>query len=181
MVRAPGDPGPDVSRHRDADRRRAAVGSTTLLTEVDTPNPDPALASGDHRGTAHSRKTPSYRISADAVIFNAGGTQVAVVENGVAHLRKIGVLRDLGSSVEVDTGVLAGYLSSSIRQSISPTVPTSMQSQRQPCRSPQGSDRPGSAFDGPCHRRGAWNITDSSFRPCDGEQTCSRPTPSRSR
>lgn len=85
-------------------------GSRTLLTEVDIPNPDAALASGIYCTVELHipRKTPSYRISADAVIFNAGGTQVAVVENGVAHLRSIGVLRDLGAELEVDSGVRTG-------------------------------------------------------------------------
>ena len=54
------------------------------------------------------RKTPSFTVSADAVIFNAGGVQVAVVENGVVHLRKVSVVRDLGQEVEVNSGVKAG-------------------------------------------------------------------------
>lgn len=85
-------------------------GSRTLLTEVDIPNPDNALASGIYCTVELHipRKSPSFRISADAVIFNAGGVQVAVVENGVAHLRKVGVLRDLGSELEVDSGVKSG-------------------------------------------------------------------------
>ncbi|HEY2212935.1 MAG TPA: hypothetical protein VGH62_15210 [Bradyrhizobium sp.] len=33
------------------------------------------------------RKTSSYKVSADAIIFNEAGLQVAVVENGVAQLR----------------------------------------------------------------------------------------------
>jgi multidrug efflux pump subunit AcrA (membrane-fusion protein) len=34
--------------------------------------------------------------------------QVAVVQNGVVHLRKIGVVRDLGREVEVNSGVKRG-------------------------------------------------------------------------
>ena len=85
-------------------------GSRTLLTEVDIPNPDAALASGIYCTVELHipRKTPSFKVSADAVIFNAGGLQVAVVEDGVVHLRKIGVLRDLGREVEVDSGVKRG-------------------------------------------------------------------------
>lgn len=85
-------------------------GSRTLLTEVDIPNPDAALASGIYCTVELHipRKTPSYRVSADAVIFNSGGLQVAVVENGVVHLRKIGVVRDLGREVEVSSGVKRG-------------------------------------------------------------------------
>jgi multidrug efflux pump subunit AcrA (membrane-fusion protein) len=85
-------------------------GSRTLLTEVDIPNPDAALTSGIYCTVELHipRQTPSFRISADAVIFNAGGMQVAVVDNGVVHLRKINVLRDLGRELEVDSGVKRG-------------------------------------------------------------------------
>jgi hypothetical protein len=44
-------------------------------------------------------------VPADAVIFNSYGSQVAVVENGVAHIRNISVARDLGTQVEVRKGV----------------------------------------------------------------------------
>lgn len=47
-------------------------------------------------------------MSADAIIFNEAGLQVAVVENGVAHLRKVAVVRDLGQQVEVNSGVKRG-------------------------------------------------------------------------
>ena len=85
-------------------------GSRTLLTEIDIPNPDGALASGVYCTVELHipRKTPSFKVSADAVIFNANGLQVAVVENGVVRLRKISVVRDLGSEVEVNSGVKAG-------------------------------------------------------------------------
>lgn len=85
-------------------------GTRTLLTEVDIPNPDSALSSGIYCTVdLHiPRKTPSFRISADAVIFNQGGVQVAVVESGVVHLRKIGIVRDLGREVEVNSGVKRG-------------------------------------------------------------------------
>jgi hypothetical protein len=51
------------------------------------------------------RKTPSLLVPADAIIFNSNGSQVAVVENGIAHIRKISVARDLGTQVEVREGV----------------------------------------------------------------------------
>jgi len=85
-------------------------GSRTLLTEVDIPNPDAALTSGIYCTVELHvpRTTPSFKVSADAVIFNSGGLQVAVVENGIVHLRKIVVVRDLGREVEVDSGVKRG-------------------------------------------------------------------------
>ena len=45
---------------------------------------------------------------ADAVIFNRDGLQVAVVEDGVVHIRKISVARDLGKEVEARDGVKSG-------------------------------------------------------------------------
>ena len=85
-------------------------GSRTLLTEIDIPNPDGALTSGIYCTIELHipRKTPSFTVSADAIIFNQAGLQVAVVENGVVHLRKIGVVRDLGRQVLVNSGVKRG-------------------------------------------------------------------------
>jgi RND family efflux transporter MFP subunit len=85
-------------------------GSRTLLTEIDIPNPDGALVPGIYCTIELHipRKTPSFRVSADAVIFNADGLQLAVVENGAVHLRKVSVARDLGQEVEINSGVKAG-------------------------------------------------------------------------
>lgn len=85
-------------------------GSRTLLTEIDIPNPDGALTSGIYCTIELRipRKTPSFTVSADAIIFNEAGLRVAVVENGVVHLRKVGVVRDLGRQVMVDSGVKRG-------------------------------------------------------------------------
>jgi hypothetical protein len=58
--------------------------------------------------TRASRKAPSLLIPANAIIFNRGGLQVAVVQNGVAHIQKISVARDLGTQIEVRNGVKAG-------------------------------------------------------------------------
>jgi RND family efflux transporter MFP subunit len=85
-------------------------GSRTLLTEIDIPNPDGALTPGIYCTIELRipRKSPSFKVSADAIIFNQGGLQVAVVENGVAHLHKVNVVRDLGQQVEINSGVKAG-------------------------------------------------------------------------
>src|SRR5882757_298280 len=85
-------------------------GSRTLLTEIDIPNPDGVLAAGIYCTVELHipRKVPSLSIPAGAIIFNADGVQVAVVENGVARLRKITVARDLGTAVEALGGVKPG-------------------------------------------------------------------------
>jgi RND family efflux transporter MFP subunit len=85
-------------------------GSRTLLTEIDIPNPDGTLTPGIYCTIELHvpRKTPSFTVSADAIIFNQAGLQVAVVEDGVVHLRKVNVVRDLGRQVLVDSGVKRG-------------------------------------------------------------------------
>ena len=54
------------------------------------------------------RKTPSLSVPADAIIFNRNGMQVAVVNNGKAEIRKVKVSRDLGTRLELDSGIKAG-------------------------------------------------------------------------
>jgi RND family efflux transporter MFP subunit len=85
-------------------------GTRTLLTEVDIPNPDGALTPGIYCTIELQipRKTPGLSVPADAIIFNRDGLQVAVVENGLAHIRKISVARDLGTEVEARDGVKPG-------------------------------------------------------------------------
>jgi RND family efflux transporter MFP subunit len=96
----------EVTRIADALRQ----GTRTLLTEIDVPNPDGALSSGIYCTVELQipRKVPSLMVPANAIIFNNGGLQVAVVEDGVVHLRTITVARDFGTQVEVRDGVKAG-------------------------------------------------------------------------
>jgi hypothetical protein len=110
VVRVPELPGREfpgkVTRLADA----LQPGTRTLLTEIDIPNPDGALSPGIYCTIEFHipRKTPSLSVPADAIIFNRNGMQVAVVRNGKAEIRKVGVKRDLGTRVEVDTGIEAG-------------------------------------------------------------------------
>jgi RND family efflux transporter MFP subunit len=85
-------------------------GTRTLLTEVDLHNPDAALSAGVYCTVELKipRRTPSVAVPADALIFNRNGPQVAVVSNGKAEIRKVRVKRDLGTRLEVDTGITAG-------------------------------------------------------------------------
>jgi RND family efflux transporter MFP subunit len=85
-------------------------GTRTLLTEIDIPNPDGALPAGIYCSVALKvpRKTPSFTIPAEALLFNRNGLQAAVVRDGRAEIRTVGVARDLGTRVEVDAGLRAG-------------------------------------------------------------------------
>jgi RND family efflux transporter MFP subunit len=86
------------------------AGTRTLLTEIDIPNPDGALQPGSYCiiDLNIPRKTPSFLVPADALIFNQNGAQVAVIAGGTAHIRKVSVTRDLGTQLEVDDGVEQG-------------------------------------------------------------------------
>jgi RND family efflux transporter MFP subunit len=85
-------------------------GTRTLLTEVDLHNPDGMLSPGMYCTVELKipRKTPSLAVPADAIIFNGGGIQVAVVNDGKAEIRRVRVTRDLGTRVEVGAGLKAG-------------------------------------------------------------------------
>jgi RND family efflux transporter MFP subunit len=85
-------------------------GTRTLLTEIDIPNPDGALPPGIYCSVELKipRKTPSFTIPAEALMFNRNGLQAAVVKDGKAEIRTVRVARDLGTRVEVDAGLRAG-------------------------------------------------------------------------
>jgi RND family efflux transporter MFP subunit len=110
VIRVPEIPGRTfagkVTRAADA----LQPGTRTLLTEIDVPNPDEALAPGIYCTVELRipRKTTALLVSADAIIFNGDGVQVAVAEDGVARLHKVEIARDFGREVEVRDGVQAG-------------------------------------------------------------------------
>jgi RND family efflux transporter MFP subunit len=85
-------------------------GTRTLLTEIDIPNPDDALPPGVYCTIELRipRKTQSFVVPAEAIIFNRNGLQAAVVKDGKAEIRKLGVTRDFGTWVEADAGVRSG-------------------------------------------------------------------------
>jgi RND family efflux transporter MFP subunit len=110
VVRVPEMPGRDfpgtVTRIADA----LQPGTRTLLTEIDVPNPDHALSPGIYCtvGLKIPRKTPSLIVPSESIIANREGLSVAVVEDGVARIRPITVVRDFGTTVEVSAGVKNG-------------------------------------------------------------------------
>ena len=109
-IHVPEIPGRDfpgkVTRIADA----LQPGSRTLLTEIDVPNPDHVLTPGIYCNVELKipRKTPSLIVPSEAIVFNRDGLNVVVVENGIARIRKVTVVRDFGTSVEVSAGVSDG-------------------------------------------------------------------------
>jgi RND family efflux transporter MFP subunit len=110
VVRVPEIPGRTFDGKVTRIANALQPGTRTLLTEIDISNPDGTLTPGTYCTIELHipRKTPSLVVPADAVIFNASGLHVAVLENGVAHMRDISIARDLGTEVEVRDGVKAG-------------------------------------------------------------------------
>jgi RND family efflux transporter MFP subunit len=103
---------PNLTFHGEVARIADALqpGTRTLLTEVDVPNPDGALQPGVYCTTELKipRQSPALIVPASAIIFNQNGMQVAVVENGVAHLHKITITTDYGTEVEASEGIKEG-------------------------------------------------------------------------
>lgn len=103
---------PNLTFHGEVARIADALqpGTRTLLTEVDVPNPDGALQPGVYCTVELKipRTSPALIVPASAIIFNQNGMQVAVVENGIAHLHKIVITADYGTEVELSEGVKNG-------------------------------------------------------------------------
>ena len=110
IVRVPAMP--NLTFHGKVTRIADALqpGTRTLLTEIDIPNPDGALQPGVYCTVELKipRTSPALVIPASAIIFNQNGMQVAVVNNGIAHLHKIAITTDYGTEVEVNRGVKDG-------------------------------------------------------------------------
>jgi RND family efflux transporter MFP subunit len=110
VIRVPEIPGRDfpgtVTRIADA----LQPGTRTLLTEIDVPNPDRLLQPGVYCNVELKipRKSPSLIVPSEAIVFNRDGLSVVLVDNGVARVRRVNVVRDFGTTVEVNTGVKEG-------------------------------------------------------------------------
>jgi RND family efflux transporter MFP subunit len=109
VAEIPGHPFPgQVTRIADA----LDPGTRTLLTEIDVSNADGELSPGMYSTVELQipRKAPSLTVPDAAVVFDAQGVYVFLVENGVARQHQITEIRDLGTEMEVSEGVKAGDL-----------------------------------------------------------------------
>ncbi len=109
-LEAPGTPGKKFLGH--VVRTAGAIDpvSRTLLTEIRVPNPNLELVPGQYGEVTfhlHSSK-PVLIIPSSALLFRAQGTQVALVQrDGSVKVQSIQLGRDLGTSVEVVSGITA--------------------------------------------------------------------------
>jgi hypothetical protein len=95
-------------------RTSNALDSATrcLLTEVDIANPDRALLAGMYAQVSFDvkRQDRPIFVPATAVLFDAQGTRVAALHDGVVHWAKVDIESDLGDRLAIATGVAEGDL-----------------------------------------------------------------------
>ena len=80
----------------------------TLLTEVQVPNEDHALLTGSYVQVKMEveRQSPPLLIPPSSLIFNSGGTQVAVVgSDNEVEIRVVEVVGDFGKEIGISSGV----------------------------------------------------------------------------
>ncbi len=85
--------------------------SRTLLVEIHVPNPDGSLYPGMYAQVDLSspRANPPLLVPSDALIVNAGGTNIAVVRpDHTVHLQNVQVGRDFGDRLEITGGLQEG-------------------------------------------------------------------------
>jgi membrane fusion protein, multidrug efflux system len=86
------------------------VGTRTLLTEVDIPNPDDSLLAGMYAQVSFhvAGESKSLLVPATAVLIDALGTRVAVVRDGALSWKKVEIESDLGDRLAISTGLTEG-------------------------------------------------------------------------
>jgi membrane fusion protein (multidrug efflux system) len=79
----------------------------TMPFELQFPNTDGALVPGMYGQAQLSVQSApqALLIPVSAMLFNASGTQVAVVNNGKVHFQQVSIGRDLGTDLEVLDGL----------------------------------------------------------------------------
>jgi RND family efflux transporter MFP subunit len=84
------------------------LNSHTLLVEIDVPNPTGKLMPGAY-ATVHLHLTVPVRpliVPSGSVLYQAAGPQLAVVnQNSQVELRKVGLGRDFGNTIEITSGI----------------------------------------------------------------------------
>jgi RND family efflux transporter MFP subunit len=89
------------------------TGSRSMLVILETPNPGALLYPGMYAQVEFTtlRSRPLLRIPGDTLMIGKGGTKVAVVgADKIVHIKTIEMGQDLGSEVEVISGLAPGEL-----------------------------------------------------------------------
>lgn len=90
-------------------RTAAALDATsrTMQTEIRVPNDKHELLAGMYAQVAVTLPSPHrvWELPATAVITDAGGVRVAVVEDGKVHMSKVMIERDNGATMDISSGI----------------------------------------------------------------------------
>jgi RND family efflux transporter MFP subunit len=90
-------------------RTAAALDATsrTMQTEIRVPNEKHELLAGMYAQVAVTLPSPHrvWELPATAVMTDAGGVRVAIVENGKIHMSKVSVERDNGATIDIASGI----------------------------------------------------------------------------
>jgi len=86
------------------------LGTRSLLTEVDIPNPDNALVAGMYARVSFDVKQSDLLVfvPASAVMFDAKGTRAALVRDGAIEWKKVEIDGDFGDRLSIASGLVEG-------------------------------------------------------------------------
>jgi RND family efflux transporter MFP subunit len=116
--------------------------SRTLLTELDVANPKGEIMPGAYAQVIfrlHSG-VRSLIVPSNTLIFRSEGSQVAVVDNNHAHLQKVTIGRDFGTSLEIVSGLTGkDEIILNPPDSLSEGQPVSIQEDQAPASKPAGN------------------------------------------
>jgi RND family efflux transporter MFP subunit len=88
------------------------MATRSLLTEVDIPNPDGALVSGMYAQVSFDvkRQDQPLFVPSTAVLFDAKGTRVAAIHDGVVNWKNVTIDGDHGDRLAIATGLAEGEM-----------------------------------------------------------------------
>lgn len=109
-LRLPTSPGKTFTAGFLATAREFSQSTRTTVTELTVDNPDAGLWPGAYVDVElHVPSDPNtLTMPAEALIFRAQGTQVAIVSHNRVHLRDVTLGQNLGALVQVTGGLTAG-------------------------------------------------------------------------
>jgi RND family efflux transporter MFP subunit len=107
VLRVRNEPGKDFAGQITRKAGEFDEATRTMLFEARVPNPDGRLYPGTYGQlqVALASRKPVLVISTSSLLSQGDGTRVVVVQDGVAHWKKVVVGRDFGADIEVSTGL----------------------------------------------------------------------------
>jgi len=106
-VTVPELPGRNFDAHVSRTAHALDANARSLLTEVDIDNKDGTLRPGLYANVTFEipRQKPGIIVPDEALVFNADGLHVVILDGDVVRFRKISIYRDFGTSAELNDGL----------------------------------------------------------------------------